>query len=186
MGVTKSARESEKQSRRCLITQHKDREIKEKIQITEDSQRAGLTLIFTDCPLGWPIVGNLFQVAFSGKQFFQYIRHLQPLYGPIFTLKMGSRTLKIVARAQLAHQALIQNGETFANRPAEHPTRSIFSCNKFTVNSALYGATWPSLPRNMVQNMLCPGRIKEFFELRNSGMDRLIDRIRLESRVQYS
>lgn len=41
-------------------------------------------------PPGYPIVGNLFQVARSGKPFFQYVRDLIPIYGPIFTLSMGT------------------------------------------------------------------------------------------------
>ncbi|CAA0829298.1 cytochrome P450- family 77- subfamily A-polypeptide 6 [Striga hermonthica] len=109
-------------------------------------------------PPGHPVVGNLFQVAFSGKQFFEYARDLIPIYGPIFTLRMGSRTIIIVASASLAHEALIEKGGVFATRPSENPTRTIFSSNKFTVNAALHGPVWRSLRRNMVYNMLAPGK----------------------------
>ncbi|KAJ4843768.1 hypothetical protein Tsubulata_034603 [Turnera subulata] len=132
-------------------------------------------------PPGWPIVGNLFQVARSGKNFFEYVDELRAKYGSIFTLKMGTRTLIIVSDARLAHEALIQRGATFASRPPENPTRTIFSCNKFTVNAAVYGAVWRSLRKNMVQNMLSSSRIKEFGSLRNSAMDKLIDRLRTEA-----
>ncbi|KAG8651064.1 cytochrome P450 77A3 [Manihot esculenta] len=132
-------------------------------------------------PPGWPVVGNLFQVAFSGKPFFQYVEDLRPKYGPIFTLKMGTRTLIILTDSKLVHEALIERGPLFATRPPENPTRIIFSSNKFTVNSAVYGPVWRSLRRNMVQNMLSSSRIKEFRNVRASAMDKFIHRLRTEA-----
>ncbi|CAI9091271.1 OLC1v1026246C1 [Oldenlandia corymbosa var. corymbosa] len=132
-------------------------------------------------PPGWPVVGNLFQVARSGKPFFQYVRDLLPTYGPIFTLRMGTRTMIIVANADLAHEALIEKGQVFASRPRENPTRTIFSCNKFTVNAALHGPVWRSLRRNMVQNMLSATRLRGFKNARETAMDRLIERLKIEA-----
>lgn len=133
-------------------------------------------------PPGWPVIGNLFQVAGSGKQFFEYISELKPKYGPIFTLKMGSRTMIMITNAELAHEALIEKGQIFASRPKENPTRTIFSCNKFTVNAAVYGPVWRSLRKNMVQNMLSASRLKEFRECREIAMDKLIERIRADAK----
>lgn len=132
-------------------------------------------------PPGWPVVGNLFQVARSGKPFFEYVSDLRPKYGSIFTLKMGTRTMIIVSSAELAHQALIERGPVFATRPRENPTRNIFSSNKFTVNASLYGPVWRSLRRNMVQNMLSANRLKEFVGVRNIAMDRLINKLKMEA-----
>ncbi|KAG5239599.1 CYP77A3p family protein [Salix suchowensis] len=132
-------------------------------------------------PPGWPIVGNLFQVAQSGKPFYKYVDDLRSKYGSIFTLKMGTRTWIIISDGKLAHEALIERGACFASRPKENPTRNIFSCNKFSVNAAVYGSVWRSLRRNMVQNMLSSSRIKEFRGVRDSAMDTLIDRLRKEA-----
>ncbi|KAI3470572.1 hypothetical protein Pfo_027235 [Paulownia fortunei] len=132
-------------------------------------------------PPGYPVVGNLFQVARSGKPFFQYVRELIPKYGPILTLKMGTRTMIIISSADLAYEALIEKGQVFASRPRENPTRTIFSCNKFTVNAALYGPVWRSLRRNMVQNMLSSTRLREFRRVRDLAMDKLIDRLKSEA-----
>ncbi|CAA6663717.1 unnamed protein product [Spirodela intermedia] len=130
---------------------------------------------------GWPVVGNLFQVALSGKFFMHYVRDLIPVYGPIFTLRMGSRTLIIVSSSELAHQALVQKGQVFASRPAENPTRAVFSCDKFTINSAIYGPEWRSLRRNMVSGMLSPSRLREFAGVRQDTMDRLVARLHAEA-----
>ncbi|XP_075646179.1 cytochrome P450 77A3-like [Castanea sativa] len=133
-------------------------------------------------PPGWPIVGNLFQVANSGKPFFEYVDGLRPKYGPIFTLRMGTRTMIILSDAKLVHEALVEKGQLFATRPRENPTRNIFSCNKFTVNAALYGPVWRSLRKNMVQNMLSSSRLREFRQVRDTAMEKLIDRLRTEAK----
>lgn len=133
-------------------------------------------------PPGWPIVGNLFQVARSGKPFFEYVDGLRSTYGPIFTLRMGTRTMIILSDAKLVHEALIEKGQLFATRPRENPTRNIFSSNKFTVNASIYGPVWRSLRKNMVQNMLSSSRLKEFRNVRDNAMDRLIHRLSSEAK----
>nr|AGT16500.1 hypothetical protein SHCRBa_022_D13_R_80 [Saccharum hybrid cultivar R570] len=132
-------------------------------------------------PPVWPVVGNLFQVAFSGKLFIHYIRDLRKEYGPILTLRMGERTLVIISSAELAHEALVEKGQEFASRPRENTTRNIFSSNKFTVNSAVYGAEWRSLRRNMVSGMLSTSRLREFAHARRRAMDRFVSRMRAEA-----
>ncbi|CAL0328465.1 unnamed protein product [Lupinus luteus] len=134
-------------------------------------------------PLGWPIVGNLFQFANSGKPFFEYVNDNKQKYGPIFSLKFGTRTMIIISDAKLIHEALIEKGATFASRPRENPTRLIFSENKFTVNAATYGPVWRSLRKNMVQNMLSTNRLKEFRAARYNAMNRLIERLKNEAEV---
>ncbi|XP_009760347.1 cytochrome P450 77A2 [Nicotiana sylvestris] len=134
-------------------------------------------------PPGWPIIGNLFQVARSRKPFFQYVRDLRPKYGSIFTLKMGTRTMIIISSAELVHEALVQKGQVFASRPRENPTRTVFSCDKFTVNAAVYGPVWRSLRKNMVQNGLSSTKLKEFRNVRETAMDKMIEKIQVEAKA---
>nr|QWK52255.1 cytochrome P450 77A4 [Isatis tinctoria] len=154
------------------------------LALTRWSSKTKKRLNLPPGPPGWPVVGNLFQFARSGKPFFEYAEELKKTYGPIFTLRMGTRTMIILSDASLVHEALIQRGALFASRPAENPTRTIFSCNKFTVNAAKYGPVWRSLRRNMVQNMLSSTRLKEFGSVRQSAMDKLIERIKSEANEQ--
>ncbi|KAK1300864.1 Cytochrome P450 77A2 [Acorus calamus] len=135
-------------------------------------------------PPGWPVVGNLFQVALSGKPFIHYVRDLRAQFGPIFTLRMGARTLIFISSADLAREALVERSQAFANRPRENPTRAIFSCDKFTVNSALYGPEWRSLRRNMVAGMLNSARLREFRRVRARAMDRLVEHLRAEAEAE--
>ncbi|KAK9153768.1 hypothetical protein Sjap_001248 [Stephania japonica] len=132
-------------------------------------------------PPGWPVVGNLIQFARSGKPLYLYMHELRQIYGPIIHFKLGTRTMIILSSSDLAHEALIQKGQIFASRPPETRTRSIFSCDKFTVNSATYGPYWRSLRRNMVQGMLSSTRLKGFRSTRESAMDKLIERLNNEA-----
>ncbi|KAL0910421.1 hypothetical protein M5K25_021402 [Dendrobium thyrsiflorum] len=132
-------------------------------------------------PPCFPLLGNLLQLALSRKQLIHYIPDLIPVYGPIFTLRFGSQTHIFITNPELAHEALIQKSQLFASRPAETPIRNIFSCNKFTVNSAFYGPDWRILRRNMVSNILNPTRLKAFDFLRQTAINRFIDQIRAES-----
>ncbi|KAH0676842.1 hypothetical protein KY285_024643 [Solanum tuberosum] len=109
------------------------------------------------------------------------MRELRQKYGPIFTLRMGTRTMIIISNADLVHEALVQKGQVFASRPRENPTRTVFSCDKFTVNAAVYGPVWRSLRKNMVQNGLSSIKLKEFRAVRKSAMDKMIEKIRAEA-----
>ncbi|KAE9617532.1 hypothetical protein Lal_00034786 [Lupinus albus] len=132
-------------------------------------------------PPGWPFVGNLFQFAKSGKPFYEYVNENRLKYGPIFSLKFGTRTMIIISNEKLIHEALIEKGATFASRPRETPTRVIFSENKFTVNASTYGPVWRSLRKNMVQNMLSSTSLKEFRGVRGNAMNILIKRLKNEA-----
>ncbi|KAJ4817512.1 Cytochrome P450 [Rhynchospora pubera] len=132
-------------------------------------------------PPCWPIVGNLFQVVFSGKHFIHYMQDLRKQYGPIITLRMGVKTMIVISSPELAYKALIEKSQQFASRPAESYSRRLFSSNKFTVNSSLYGPEWRSLRRNMVSGMLSTARIKELRITRSRAMDRFIEHIRSEA-----
>lgn len=134
-------------------------------------------------PPGSPFVGNFFQVARSGKPFSKYVEDMREIYGPIFTLNMGTRTMIILTSPEIAHEAYNEKSQIFASRPAETPTRAIFSCNKFTVNASTYGPVWRSLRRNMVQGMLSTIRLKEFRHVREAAMDKFLHRIRAEAEM---
>eukprot|EP01018_Ginkgo_biloba_P016804 Gb_26507 [translate_table: standard] len=139
------------------------------------------TLKLPPGPPGWPIVGNLIQIGRSGKPFMSIVKELQAEYGSVFTLQMGQRTLIVVTSSELAHEALIQKGQIFSNRPPETPTRNVFSSNKCTVNSAEYGALWRTLRRNMVSEMLNPARSRDFRWVREWAIDRLLRRLAKEA-----
>ncbi|KAF6175773.1 hypothetical protein GIB67_035900 [Kingdonia uniflora] len=133
-------------------------------------------------PPGWPIVGNLLQVVLQRRPFMYIVRDLRTKYGPIFTMQMGQRTLIIVTSSELIHEALVQKGPMFASRPAESPTRLLFSVGKCTINSAEYGPLWRALRRNFVTELINPARIRQCSWIREWAIDNHLTRIRKESK----
>uniref|UniRef100_A0ACD5V9M6 Uncharacterized protein n=1 Tax=Avena sativa TaxID=4498 RepID=A0ACD5V9M6_AVESA len=94
---------------------------------------------------------------------------------------MGVCTRVVISSAELAREALVDKDHEFASRPAENITRSIFSSNKLTVNSAVHGSAWRSLRRNMVSGMLSTSRLREFGPVRRRAMHRFMARMRGEA-----
>lgn len=132
-------------------------------------------------PPGWPLVGNLFQVVLQRRPFIYVVRDLRKKYGPIFTMQMGQRTLVIVTSSELIHEALVQQGPIFANRPADSPIRLIFSVGKCAINSAEYGPLWRALRRNFVTELINPTRIKQCSWIRKWAMEHHMKRIQDEA-----
>ncbi|XP_047968813.1 cytochrome P450 77A3 [Salvia hispanica] len=132
-------------------------------------------------PPGWPLVGNLFQVVLHRRPFIFMVRDLRAKYGPIFTMKMGQRTLVIVTNSDLIHEALVKKGELFASRPPDSPIRLIFSMGKCAINSAEYGPLWRSLRRNFVTELINPARVKQCSWIRNWAVEAHMKRLEEES-----
>ncbi|PKA66519.1 Cytochrome P450 77A3 [Apostasia shenzhenica] len=129
-------------------------------------------------PPGWPVVGNLFQILLQRRPFMHVVRDLRRLYGPIFSLRMGQRTLIVVSSADLIHEALVSRGPLFASRPPDSPTRLLFSAGKLTVNSAPYGPLWRSLRRNLVAELVSPVRVRSFSWIRDWAVAAHLSRLR--------
>ncbi|KAJ4976315.1 hypothetical protein NE237_001421 [Protea cynaroides] len=132
-------------------------------------------------PPGWPLVGNLIQVILQRRPFMYIVRDLRSLYGPIFTMQMGQRTLIIITSADLIHEALIQKGPIFASRPADSPIRLMFSASKCTINSAEYGPLWRTLRRNFVTELINPARVRQCSWIRQWAFDNHLKRLRKEA-----
>ncbi|XP_021719402.1 cytochrome P450 77A4-like [Chenopodium quinoa] len=129
-------------------------------------------------PSRWPIVGNLFQVI---RPFMYVVRDLRKEYGPIFTMQMGQRTLIILTDANLIHEALVQRGALFASRPAESPTRLVFSLGKCAINSAEYGSLWRALRKNFATEVVGSARVKQCGWVRKWAMENHMGRIKEEA-----
>lgn len=133
-------------------------------------------------PPGWPIVGNLFQVILQNQPLMYVVRDLRKKYGPIFTLQMGQRTLVIITSSELIHEALVQRGPLFANRPAESPTRLVFSLGKCAINSAEYGPLWRALRKNFATEVVISSRVKQCTWVRKWAMENHMGRLKDEAR----
>ncbi|TMW96703.1 hypothetical protein EJD97_006953 [Solanum chilense] len=112
------------------------------------------------------------------------LRDLKTKYGPIFNLRIGigfRRPSIFVASHSLAHQALVQQGAVFSDRPkAAQTSVSLQSC-RINITSAPYGPSWRLLRRNMVSEILHPSRINPYSKVRSRVLTILIQQLHSDS-----
>ncbi|KAK5787092.1 cytochrome P450 89A2-like [Gossypium arboreum] len=117
-------------------------------------------------PSSFPIISNLLWVRKSLLQNEQSLRHLSRALGPMVTLHVGPFPSIFVFDRSLAHQALIQNGSLFSDRPKSLPANMIMDSNQHNISTASYGPTWRLFRRNLTSEILHPSRIKSYSHAR--------------------
>lgn len=63
-----------------------------------------------------PLVGSLPFLPRGGHQHVNFFK-LQEKYGPIYSLRMGTKTTVMVGHHQLAKEVLVKKGKEFSGRP---------------------------------------------------------------------
>lgn len=129
-------------------------------------------------PPSFPIIGNLLWLRNPISHIEFILRRLKPRYGPLITLKIGPRSLVFVGAHSLAHQALVQNGAVFSDRPAPPPTSRVLNRPQKTISSSAYGPTWRLLRRNLTHEILHPSRVRAYSDSRQWVLSLLIHRLR--------
>ncbi|XP_057774069.1 cytochrome P450 89A2-like [Salvia miltiorrhiza] len=129
-------------------------------------------------PPAIPLIGNFIWLRKPISDLEQILRRLKPRYGPIITIKIAHRFFVFVAGHSIAHQALVQNGAVFADRPGPPVTSTYLNAPRKTISSSSYGPTWRLLRRNLTQEILHPSRVRGYSASRRWVLSLLMDRIR--------
>ncbi|WCJ27939.1 Cytochrome P450 superfamily protein [Euphorbia peplus] len=125
-------------------------------------------------PPSIPVLSGLSWLLKSFSELEPILRSLRSKYGPIITLRIGFRPAIFITTHSLAHQALVQHGAVFADRPPPFPISKILSNNQHNISSASYGPTWRLLRRNLTSQILHPSRLQSFSKPREWVLDILI------------
>ncbi|RVW21613.1 Cytochrome P450 89A2 [Vitis vinifera] len=102
-------------------------------------------------------------------------------YGPILTLRIGSRPAIFISENSLAHQALVQNGAVFSDRPEARPAGRVMNSNQRNISSCPYGPTWRLFRRNLMAEILHPSRVRSYSHARKWVLEILVSRLRSHS-----
>ncbi|PON77594.1 Cytochrome P450, E-class, group I [Parasponia andersonii] len=124
-----------------------------------------------------PIISSLIWLRKSFSELEPILRNLHTKYGPVVSLRIGSRPAVFVADRFLAHQALVQNGAVFADRPPALPAGKLLNSNQHNISSAGYGPTWRILRRNLTSEILHPSRVKSYTRARKWVLHILLNRL---------
>ncbi|XP_019191858.1 PREDICTED: cytochrome P450 89A2-like [Ipomoea nil] len=128
-------------------------------------------------PTNLPIIGSLQWFRRSLSDIEKILRELRSEYGPLITLRIGPNPAIFVASHSLAHQALVQNGAVFSDRPKATATSRVVTSNQCNISSAPYGPTWRLLRRNLTAEILHPSRIKSYSRARNWALGILLEKL---------
>ncbi|KAM0887961.1 hypothetical protein ACQ4PT_028640 [Festuca glaucescens] len=126
-----------------------------------------------------PLFGNLLWLRNSAADVEPLLLGLFKKYGPIVTLRIGSRLSIFVADRHLTHQALIGAGVALADRP-QAATSSLLGVTDNIITRANYGPVWRLLRRNLVSETLHPSRVKLFAPARAWVRRVLMEKLRDE------
>lgn len=129
-------------------------------------------------PPAIPLIGNFIWLRKPISELEQVLRRLKPRYGPIITIKIAHRVFVFVGAHSIAHQALIQNGAVFADRPGAPATSTYLNAPRKTISASSYGPTWRLLRRNLTQEILHPSRVRGYSASRRWVLSILMDRLR--------
>ncbi|KAH7863259.1 hypothetical protein Vadar_015396 [Vaccinium darrowii] len=128
-------------------------------------------------PTPLPLIGNLLWLLKPFSELLSGLRSFQTKHGPITSLRIWSRPAIFIGSPTLAHQALVQNGAVFADRPKAPATGKIIGGNQHNISSAAYGPTWRLLRRNLTSEILHPSRVKSYSAARQWVLTILFDRL---------
>ncbi|XP_073353339.1 cytochrome P450 89A2-like [Aegilops tauschii subsp. strangulata] len=106
------------------------------------------------------------------------LQRLVRRYGPIVSLRVGSRLAIFVADRRLAHTVLVQRGAALADRPSFASARILGADDNYSVTRAGYGPVWRLLRRNLVAGTLHPSRGRRFTHARFWARHVLVDKLR--------
>ncbi|KAH7854399.1 hypothetical protein Vadar_013357 [Vaccinium darrowii] len=128
-------------------------------------------------PTTIPLISNFLWLRKSFPEFESTLRSLRSKHGPIITLRVGRRPAIFISTPTLAHQALVQNGAVFSDRPKALGTDKVLSSNQHNISSAAYGPTWRLLRRNLTSEILHPSRVKSYSAARQWVLTILFERL---------
>ncbi|KAJ1254423.1 hypothetical protein BS78_K063300 [Paspalum vaginatum] len=129
-------------------------------------------------PPAVPLFGNLLWLRNSAADVEPLLLKLFKRYGPVVTLRVGSRLAIFVSDRRLAHAALVGAGAvTISNRP-KAATTALLGVGENIITNADYGPVWRLLRRNLVAETLHPSRVRLFAPARAWVRGVLLDKLR--------
>ncbi|KAB1222353.1 Isoflavone 2'-hydroxylase [Morella rubra] len=129
-------------------------------------------------PSSLPILGHLHLVK---KPLHRTFQSLSLKYGPIFSLRFGSRLVVIVSSPSIVEECFTKNDIVLANRPSTLATKHI-GYNQTIVSVAPYGDHWRNLRRIGSLEIFSTNRLNMFSGIRRDEVKRLLVNLSRNSR----
>ncbi|KAL4323596.1 hypothetical protein GQ457_11G004840 [Hibiscus cannabinus] len=133
-------------------------------------------------PPSLPILGHLHLLKLPVHRFYH---SLSQKYGPIFSLRLGSRLLVVVSSSTAAEECFTKNDVVLANRP-KLIMGKYFGFNYTTVTTSPYGDHWRNLRRIGAIEIFSSSRLNTFVSIRKDEVRRLLVKLSRNSRRGFA
>lgn len=121
-----------------------------------------------------PFIGNLLQFDTASPHL--YLWKLAKKYGPLMSMKLGSRPVLVVSSAKMAKEVLKTHDLTFSSRP-EFLGLQKLSYSGLDVAFAPYGESWRETRKICVLHLLSNKQVQSFTPVREDEVFCMIRRI---------
>ncbi|CAI8600715.1 unnamed protein product [Vicia faba] len=129
---------------------------------------------FPPGPKGLPIIGNLHQLDISNicVQLAQFSK----IYGPIFSLRLGSRQAIVVSSSEIAKEVLKKHDHLFSDRPQLYGQQKL-SYNGSEIIFSQYSDFWREIRKICVVHIFSSIRVAYYSSIRKVEVKKMIKKI---------
>lgn len=122
-------------------------------------------------PFSLPIIGHLHLIK---KPIHHSLTDLATRYGPILSLRFGSRLVLVISSASLAEECFTKNDIIFANRPRLLAGKHL-GYNYTTITWASYGQHWRNIRRISTLEIFSSARLNSFTRVRREEVKAMVE-----------
>ncbi|KAL0385019.1 UNVERIFIED_CONTAM: cytochrome [Sesamum radiatum] len=121
-----------------------------------------------------PFIGNLHQ--FDAKYPHKCLNNLSKQYGPLMSMKLGSRPVLVISSARVVKEIMKSHDIVFSGRPT-HVAMQRLSYNGLDIGFSLYNDLWREMRKVFNVHLFSPKQIQFFRPVREDEVSRMINKI---------
>ncbi|ONI09127.1 hypothetical protein PRUPE_5G219800 [Prunus persica] len=125
-------------------------------------------------PWALPVIGNLHML---GNLPHRSLRDLAKKYGPIMSMRLGTKTTIVVSSSEAAELFLKTHDTIFASRPKVQSS-DYLSYGTKGMGFSEYGPYWRHIRKLCTLQLLCPSKIEAFAPLRREEVGLLVESLK--------
>ncbi|KAL0357552.1 UNVERIFIED_CONTAM: cytochrome [Sesamum calycinum] len=125
-------------------------------------------------PPGLPFIGNLHQ--FDAQYPHKYLNNLSKQYGPLMSMKLGSRPVLVISSANVVKEIMKSHDIVFSGRPT-HVAMQRLSYNGLDIAFSSYNDQWREMRKVSNLHLFSPKQVELFRPVREDEVSRMINKI---------
>jgi hypothetical protein len=126
-------------------------------------------------PKPFPVIGNILEII--GDQPHRVLSKLSKTYGPLMTLKLGSKRTIVISSPDLAKEVLQKHDQIFSGRPIPDAVRAL-DHDKFSIGWLPATAHWRNLRKVSATQVFSQQKLNSTQAIRRKKVQELVDHVK--------